>query len=59
MATHSSILTWKIPFTEELQSMGHKRVRDLATKPPPQSQIPMEWDYESYLLLFSLFFLIL
>ena len=30
MATHSSILTWKIPWTEEpggLQSMGLQRVR--------------------------------
>ena len=30
MATHSSILPWRIPWTEEpgrLQSMGHKRVR--------------------------------
>ena len=39
MATHSSILAWKIPWTEEpgeLQSMGVARVRhDLATKPPP------------------------
>ena len=29
MATHSSILAWEIPWTEEpggLQSMGHKRV---------------------------------
>ena len=36
MATHSSILAWKIPWTEEpvrLQSMGSKRVRhDLMTK---------------------------
>ena len=36
LATHSSILAWKIPWTEEpgrLQSMGLKRVRhDLATK---------------------------
>ena len=36
MATHSSIIVWEIPWTEEpggLQSMGHKRVRqDLATK---------------------------
>ena len=35
-ATHSSILAWKIPWTEEpggLQSMGLQRVRhDLATK---------------------------
>jgi len=30
MATHSSILPWEIPWTEELgglQSRGHKRVR--------------------------------
>ena len=39
MATHSSILLWKIPWTEEpsgLQSMGSQRVRhDLATKEQP------------------------
>ena len=39
MSTHSSILTWKIPWTEEtggLQSVhGVTRVgHDLATKPP-------------------------
>ena len=37
MATHSSILAWEIPWTEEtgkLQSMGSQRVgHDLATKP--------------------------
>ena len=27
MATHSSILAWRIPWTEELQSMGLQRVR--------------------------------
>ena len=36
MATHSNILAWKIPWTEEpggQQSMGSQRVRhDLATK---------------------------
>ena len=36
MATHSSILDWEIPWTEEpgrLQSMGSQRVRhNLATK---------------------------
>ena len=36
MATHSNILAWEIPWTEEpgrLQSMGLQRVgRDLATK---------------------------
>ena len=39
MATHSSILAWRIPGTEEpggLQSMGSQRVgHDGATKPPP------------------------
>ena len=39
MATHSSILAWEIPWTEEprgLQSMGSQRVgHDWATKPPP------------------------
>ena len=38
MATHSSILAWKIPWTEEpsgLQFVGSQRVRhDLMTKPP-------------------------
>ena len=42
MAIDSSILAWKIPWTEEpggLQSMGSQRVRhDLATK-PPQSMV--------------------
>ena len=36
MATHSTVLAWKIPWTEEpgeLQCMGRKRVgHDLATK---------------------------
>ena len=39
MATHSSILAWRIPWTEEpgrLPSMGSQRVgHNLATKPPP------------------------
>ena len=39
MATHSSVLAWEIPWTEEpggLLSMGSQRVKyDLATKPPP------------------------
>ena len=39
MATHSSILVWKIPWTEEygrLQSVGSQRVGHvLVTKPPP------------------------
>ena len=40
MATHSSLLAWRIPWTEEpgrLQSIEVARVRhDLETKPPPQ-----------------------
>ena len=27
MATHSSTLSWRIPWTEELQSIGSQRVR--------------------------------
>ena len=27
IATHSSILAWKIPWTEKLQSMGLQRIR--------------------------------
>ena len=41
MATHTSILAWEIPWTEEpggLQSVGLQRVRhDLVTKPPQQT----------------------
>ena len=40
MATHSSILAWRIPWTEEpgRHSPGMARVgHDLATKPPPLS----------------------
>ena len=44
MATHSSILAWRIPWREEpgrLQSMGLPRVRhDLATKPPLPVFVP-------------------
>ena len=42
MATHSSILAWRIPWTEEpgrLQPWGHKRVgHHLATKQQQQTQ---------------------
>ena len=44
MATHSSILAWEIPWTEELgrpQSMGSQRVRnDLATKQQQCRRVP-------------------
>ena len=39
MATHSSILAWRIPWTEELgrlQPMGSQESDNLATKPPTQ-----------------------
>ena len=43
MATHSSILTWEIPWTEKpggLQSMGSQRVgHDLGTKPQQQCML--------------------
>ena len=45
MATHSSILVWEIPWTEEhggLQSMGLQRVgHDLVTKQTNKSPIPI------------------
>ena len=45
MATHSSILAWRVPWTEEpgrLQSMGSQTVGcDLATKPPPLLHNPL------------------
>ena len=43
MATHSSILAWRIPWAEEpggLQVMGSQRVRrNLPTKQPPPPQL--------------------
>ena len=43
IATHSSILAWEIPWTEEpggLQSMGSQRVgQDLATKHSTETNI--------------------
>ena len=47
MATHSSILAWEIPWTEEpggLQSMGSKRVeRDSASKPTNNPYSSLEY----------------
>ena len=55
MATHSSILAWRIPWTEEpggLQSLGLQRVRDdLATQQQQQSY--SGHDIEIYRLLSS------
>ena len=45
MATHSSILAWEIPWTEEpsgLQSMGSQRVRhDRTTKQQKQQSVTL------------------
>ena len=59
MATHPSILPWKIPWTDEpsrLQFMGMQRIRhDLATKQQPcASQFPFSG---SKFLLFLSFWL--
>ena len=54
MTTHSSILTWEIPWTEEpggLQSMGLERVwHDLATKKQQQSHV---WKACNYFVISS------
>ena len=46
MATHSSILAWRIPWAEEpggLQSMESQVGHDLATKPaPPKTRTAVE-----------------
>ena len=46
LAAHSSILAWKIPWTEEpggLQSMGHKTVgHDLVTKQQRQQHVYLQ-----------------
>ena len=51
VATHSSILAWRIPWTEEpgrLQSMGSQRVgHDLATKQQQQQIIVQRQDVYS------------
>ena len=42
MAAHSSILAWRIPWTEEpggLQSMGSQELHDLVTQPPPPVKV--------------------
>jgi len=56
MATHSSILAWEIPWTEEpgrLQSMGLKRVRyNLVTKKLQVIfSLAFIWVYKSQLLV--------
>ena len=51
MATHSSILAWRIPWTEEpggLQSMGSQRIRqDLVTGQQQQSCSVTRFSYHS------------
>ena len=52
MATHSSILAWEIPWTEEpgkLQSTGLQRVRhDLVTKKQQKEIFGVEWLSEAW-----------
>ena len=62
MATHSSILGWEIPWTEEpggLQSMESQRVRDdLATKQQQQSCYICKYKHNrifSFMLLWFIF----
>ena len=59
MATHSSILAWRIPWTEEhgrLQSMGLQRVgHNLVTKQQQQSCIQTEKTGCTCLILALLF----
>ena len=63
MATHSSILAWKIPWTEEpggLQSMESQRVRqDLATEHTYTGALLLTWILEIGFLLvcFLIFYL--
>ena len=51
MATHSSILAWEVPRTEEpggLQSMGSQRVgHDLATKQKQQGNFNTDFMFTS------------
>ena len=54
MATHSSILAWRIPWTEEpggLQSMGSQRVRPdlVAEEQQPQRQHKYVLSFKMYL----------
>ena len=49
MSTHSSILAWEIPWTEEpggLQSMGSQKSDKTATKLPP----PHETYFSTFLI---------
>ena len=56
MATHSSILAWEIPWTEEpggLQSMGSESVgHDLGTKQQQQVEYTVRIVFKYLLLLF-------
>ena len=51
MATHSSILAWEIPWTEEpggLQSMGHKGVgHNLATEQQQKEDLLINTDFHT------------
>ena len=59
MATHSSILAWEIPWTEEsggLQSIGSQGVgQDLVTKPQQQQSVCMKQMVDECLLHILIF----
>ena len=48
IATHSSILAWKIPWTEEPSGLQSMAFQDLATKPPEESVGCSLWDHNSW-----------
>ena len=53
MATHSSVLAWKIPWTEEssgLQSMSHKMLDTTKLPPPPPLQVEIQGQREMCLM---------
>ena len=48
MASHSSILAWKIPWTEEPSGLQSMVFQDLATKPPEEFVGCSLWDHNSW-----------
>ena len=57
MATHSSILTWKIPWTENsgrLQSIGSQRVRHDSNWAHSSLELPRQYEKLIYYLMWNL-----
>ena len=57
MTTHSSILAWKIPWTEGAwQAMGLQRLRHgLATKQQQQQPFYLHWRYSIHIFMHTTF----